>query len=80
MRPFSASPALRWGISGGLLALAGCVDPYMPEVLDANANYLVVDGFINGAGRTRIQLSRTTNTASTSPPPAEKGARLTIVD
>ncbi|HET9503204.1 MAG TPA: DUF4249 domain-containing protein, partial [Hymenobacter sp.] len=35
---------------------------------------------INGAGRTRIQLSRTTNTASTSPPPAEKGARLTIVD
>ncbi len=80
MRPFTAAQALRWSISGGLLALAGCVDPYMPDVLDANANYLVVDGFINGAGRTRIQLSRTTNTASTSAPPAEKGARLSIVD
>jgi hypothetical protein len=52
----------------------------MPEVLDASANYLVVDGFINGNGRTRITLSRTTNTASTSAPPPETGARLTLVD
>jgi hypothetical protein len=69
-------------LSGGLLLLcsAGCVDPYMPEVLDASANYLVVDGFINGNGRTRITLSRTTNTTTTSAPPPETGARLTLVD
>jgi hypothetical protein len=52
----------------------------MPEVLDTSANYLVVDGFINGNGRTRITLSRTTNTASTSAPPPETGARLTLAD
>ncbi len=80
MRRFLAS-VLRWSAPGGLLlALAACVDPYMPPVLDANANYLVVDGFLNGNGRTRISLTRTTNTAATSAPPPERGARLTLVD
>jgi hypothetical protein len=80
MRRFYLTSGFRWSISGGLLALAGCVDPYIPAVLDGNANYLVVDGFINGNGRTRITLTRTTNTAAPTAPPLERGARLIIVD
>ena len=63
-----------------LLALVGCVEPYVPAVLDAPASFLVVDGFINGNGRTRIRLSRTANLAATTPPPVEKGAKLFVVD
>lgn len=75
---------MRYAISylSGLLALGvgSCVEPYAPDIVSANANYLVVDGFINGNGRTIIQLSRTENIATTTPPPAEKGARLFVVD
>jgi hypothetical protein len=64
----------------GLLGLAGCVEPYVPAVVDAPTSALVVDGFINGNGRTRIKLSRTTTLASTASPPVEKGAKLFLVD
>ncbi|MDJ0363804.1 DUF4249 domain-containing protein [Hymenobacter sp. H14-R3] len=60
--------------------MAGCVEPYVPAVLDAPASFLVVDGFINGNGRTRIKLARTANLSATTPPPAEKGAKLFVVD
>ncbi|RZK24489.1 MAG: DUF4249 domain-containing protein [Hymenobacter sp.] len=70
----------RWGAWGLLSGLAGCVEPYMPDVISANANYLVVDGFINGNGATRIKLSRTINVATATAPPAEKGATVYIVD
>jgi hypothetical protein len=69
----------RWGACG-LLGLAGCVESYVPDVLNAPTSYLVVDGSINGNGVTRIKLSRTIGTTATSTPPAEKGARLFIVD
>ncbi|MFD1873637.1 DUF4249 domain-containing protein [Hymenobacter bucti] len=62
----------------GLLALAlgGCVDAYTPDVISAPASYLVVDGFINGNGATRIKLSRTQNIASAAAPTPE--ARATV--
>ncbi|QKG57817.1 DUF4249 domain-containing protein [Hymenobacter sp. BRD128] len=65
-----------------LLALGagGCVEAYLPEVVSANANLLVVDGFINGNGRTRIRLSRSENIAATTTPPAQKGATVYILD
>jgi hypothetical protein len=63
-----------------LPGLASCVEPYAPDVLNAQVSYLVVDGAINGNGVTRIKLSRTINIATTTTPPAEKGARLFIVD
>jgi hypothetical protein len=63
-----------------LVSLGSCVEPYMPAVLDAPASFLVVDGFINGNGRTRIKLSRTANVAATTAPPAEKGAKLFVVN
>jgi hypothetical protein len=52
----------------------------MPAVVDAPATYLVVDGFINGNGRTRIKLSRTINISTTTAPAAETKATLTVVD
>jgi hypothetical protein len=61
-------------------ALSGCVEPYAPDVVDAPNSYLVVDGFINGNGRTTILLTRTTNLAATTAPPVEKGAKLFVVD
>jgi hypothetical protein len=63
----------------GLLALAGCVEPYAPALVDANANLLVVDGFINGNGRTRIKLSHSVNVGAATVP-TEKGAKLFVVD
>jgi hypothetical protein len=68
------------GLLGLLVAMGGCVEPYMPAVLDAPASYLVVDGFINGNGVTRIKLSRTANVSATTAPPAEKGAKLLLLD
>jgi hypothetical protein len=70
----------RYVIGPLLLILAGCVELYLPEVADSKPNYLVVDGFINGNGRTRIKLSRTTTLATATTPPLEKGAKVDIVD
>jgi hypothetical protein len=66
--------------AGLALGLGGCVEPYVPAVVDAPTSALVVDGFINGNGRTRIKLSRTTSLATSASPPVEKGAKLFIVD
>jgi hypothetical protein len=70
----------RWSLAALLLGLAGCVEPYLPAVIDAPASYLVVDGFINGNGKTRIKLSRSINIAATTAPAAETKATLTVVD
>jgi hypothetical protein len=77
---FHLNTLQRYGIQFLLLSLGGCVEPYLPEVVDAPTNYLVVDGFINGNGITRIKLSRTTTVAVTTAPPVEKGAKIDIVD
>jgi hypothetical protein len=65
---------------GLVFTLSGCVEPYVPAVLDAPTSLLVIDGFINGNGITRIKLARTTNIAATATPPVEKGAKLFIID
>ncbi|TPG63537.1 DUF4249 domain-containing protein [Hymenobacter nivis] len=81
MARFAAASFARWGPRLALLgALGGCVEPYAPDLVDAPASYLVVDGFINGNGVTRIQLARTTNVAAPGAPPAERGAKLFILD
>jgi hypothetical protein len=72
--------ARRYGIRLLFLSLSGCIEPYLPEVVDTQTNYLVVDGFINGNGVTRIKLSRTTTVAAATTPPVEKGAKIDIVD
>lgn len=81
MRPLPA-PAffIRWSAWLALLGLAGCIEPYAPDVLNAPNTFLVVDGFINGNGATRIKLSRSVNIATATSPPAETGATLYVVD
>lgn len=61
-----------------LLALGGCVDAYVPDVISAPTSYLVVDGFINGNGATRIKLSRTQNIATAAAPTPEAKATVYI--
>ncbi|RZL12276.1 MAG: DUF4249 domain-containing protein [Hymenobacter sp.] len=78
--PSAFAATARWGTRLLLLGLAGCVDAYMPDVIDAPNKYLVVDGFINGNGATRIKLSRTENIATPTAPPVERGATVFIVD
>jgi hypothetical protein len=62
------------------LLLGSCVDRYLPEVLNEPRNFLVVDGFINSQGITRIKLSRTTpiSTSSVARAPVEPGANVFI--
>jgi len=62
------------------LALAGCVDRFEPDVSNAPQNYLVVGGFINLAGGTTIQLSRTQNVNNQAAPLAETGATVAVHD
>jgi hypothetical protein len=69
-----------WGARGALLCLGGCVDAYMPDVINAPNRYLVVDGFINGNGVTRLKLSRTENIATTTAPLVEAKATVFILD
>jgi hypothetical protein len=75
--PITALPAR--SVAGLLLlALGGCVDAYVPDVISVPTNYLVVDGFINGNGATRIKLSRTQNIATTEAPTPEAKATVYI--
>jgi hypothetical protein len=75
--PITALPAR--SVAGLLLlALGGCVDAYVPDVISAPTNYLVVDGFINGNGATRIKLSRTQNIATTDAPTPEAKATVYV--
>lgn len=60
------------------LALPGCIDPYMPDVISSTKSYLVVDGFINTRGSTSIKLSRTFDIDSKAAPPIETRATLFI--
>ncbi|RSK49479.1 DUF4249 domain-containing protein [Hymenobacter rigui] len=68
----------RWMRSLLLLLLAGCVEPYAPEVIIAPNNYLVVNGYINGNGVTSIQLSRSQQLAATGVYPPETRATVYI--
>ncbi|WP_240471643.1 DUF4249 domain-containing protein [Hymenobacter aerophilus] len=61
-----------------LAGLAGCVEPYAPEVINAPPNLLVVEGFINADGPTSIRLSRTAALAAKVTPALETKARLLI--
>ncbi|MDO7875099.1 DUF4249 domain-containing protein [Hymenobacter sp. ASUV-10] len=65
-----------WLILLGLLA--GCIDPYMPDVISSPQSYLVVDGFLNSNGVTQIKLSRTYGLSGGTAAPKETRATLYI--
>ncbi|GAB3574346.1 DUF4249 domain-containing protein [Hymenobacter daeguensis] len=78
MRTFSFTG--RWALLSSLLALAGCTDPYMPDVISTPPSYLVVDGFLNSQGITTLRLSRTYAVAAKTAPPVETRATVYIED
>ena len=91
MTPTDTTPALRYalllvtafaklGLGLGLLVLAGCTDPYQPDVLKSPPSYLVVDGFLNAQGITTIKLSHTNAIGSKTAAPVETKATLYIED
>ena len=69
--------ALLLGLTAGL---AGCVESYAPTIINAPPNLLVVDGFINADGPTRILLSRTAALDAKATHTVERKARLVVED
>ncbi|OON69607.1 DUF4249 domain-containing protein [Hymenobacter sp. CRA2] len=67
---------LPWAV----VALAGCIDPFNPELKDADNRLLVVDGYINARGISTIKLSRSFDVKATGQPPVEARARVYIED
>lgn len=58
--------------------IGSCVDPYNPPAVTAPNAFLVVDGFLNGAGASTIRLSRTQNLTDGAKPPAEANATVQV--
>ncbi|HEY9005136.1 MAG TPA: DUF4249 domain-containing protein [Ohtaekwangia sp.] len=64
----------------GLLA-AACVEPYAPPATESTKSYLVVDGYVNSSdGSATVKLTRSVSLATTTAPPAELNAIVTIED
>lgn len=62
-----------------LIILAGaCKEPYNPPAIADAQSYLVVEGFIDIGGQTKISLSRSTNLRDTSKVVPEQGASVFI--
>ncbi|WP_460634352.1 DUF4249 domain-containing protein [Larkinella harenae] len=61
-----------------LWLIGSCVDPYRPPVIEADNTYLVVDGFLNGAGTSTVRLSRTQNLTDGKKPPVEVRAAIRV--
>jgi hypothetical protein len=59
--------------------VTSCREPYDPPAINANLNYLVVDGLLNTGDSTVITLSRTRNFSDTSVSVPETGAQITVV-
>jgi hypothetical protein len=62
-----------------LIYFGSCKEPYTPEVTAENANYLVVEGFINtGTDSTIINLSRTVLVSNKNVTKPELAATVTV--
>ena len=73
-----------WSLLAGIIifSVAGCKDPYYPDINSSKTHYLVVEGFINPNGETNIKLTRT-RTISKGDTAAyinETGAAISIED
>ena len=73
--------ALKWKLFLVLISVFvySCKEKYIPAVVDAKVNYLVVEGFINtGEDSTIITLSRTINLNGKAVAAPEKGATVSV--
>ncbi|RPA70290.1 DUF4249 domain-containing protein [Cyclobacteriaceae bacterium YHN15] len=57
-----------------------CRDPFEPELRETNLNFLVVEGFVEVEGESKIRLSRSTEVRSTEEPQIEIGARVFLTN
>jgi hypothetical protein len=57
-----------------------CRDPFEPELRATNLNFLVVEGFIEVEGESKIRLSRSTEVRSVDEPQIEIGARVFLTN
>nr|WP_262904966.1 DUF4249 domain-containing protein [Hymenobacter pini] len=60
------------------MLLTACLEPYVPEVIQAPHAYLVVEGSINSRGSSTIRLSRAISLSTVTSPPAETKATVFI--
>lgn len=60
--------------------IQSCRDPFEPELRETNLNFLVVEGFIEVEGESKIRLSRSTEVRSTDEPQIEIGARVFLTN
>ncbi|MBK8290705.1 MAG: DUF4249 domain-containing protein [Flammeovirgaceae bacterium] len=63
-----------------IILFSGCVDPYTPPNLKSSDSLLVIDGYIDTATKSTINLTRTKNLTSTDPIEIEEGATLWLED
>ncbi|MEO9210173.1 MAG: DUF4249 domain-containing protein [Ginsengibacter sp.] len=65
-----------------VLLLVGCKDPYNPVLKYQKTNFLIVEGYIDGAAPTQFMLSRSRALTGkdTEPKIVEKGARVAVED
>jgi hypothetical protein len=61
-----------------VLCFTSCIEEFQPIIKSGPKSYLVVNGFINTKGRTRINLSRTVALTTNTPPPTEAKAQIYI--
>jgi len=61
---------------GILVTAMSCLEPYNPPATRENANYLVVDAFLNANGEVSVKLSRTLPLYSSDAAPPETGAEI----
>lgn len=62
-----------------IIMTASCREPFDPGIRPEQTNFLVVEGFINAQGSTKMTLSRTAQLKDTSTIKPEQGASLTIM-
>jgi len=60
--------------------IQSCRDPFEPELRASNLNFLVVEGFIEVEGESKIRLSRSTEVRSLDEPQIEMGARVFLTN
>lgn len=60
--------------------MCSCIEPYFPEEISEHEPILIVDGFVNVSGKSRITLSRTQPLTNNSEPFYEKNATIWVED
>ncbi|HMR57597.1 MAG TPA: DUF4249 family protein, partial [Cyclobacteriaceae bacterium] len=63
-----------------VVIMVGCIEPYFPSELKSNEPILIVEGFLNTNGDSKIILARSRSIIDSSQPAFETGATVWIED